>query len=257
MRRALEEMQRLVAHYKAEQAEFEKEIEAIRSGHQQELEQYQTQLQEMMEESNQMQEEREQLERRYQELYHSFQDTVEEEAHKMVSEAASTLVLSPQHTPALLQDVVKTLESQLKQDGDKHVAEALYYLRETQHKAEQLEKTLEEEHMQIAEERQRLIQLQYSVREQAKLRYATLAAHLRARWIVRSGFITTILLLILLILQMFCLYIKLPDTWAIIGPIFFCIGLGFLIARFYSSVIHFHASAPRKQKAATKESPPK
>jgi hypothetical protein len=53
---------------------------------------------------------------------------------------------------------------------------------------------------------------------------------------------------------MFCLYLKLPDTWAIIGPIFFCIGLGFLIARFYSSVIHFHASAPRKQKAAAKES---
>jgi DNA anti-recombination protein RmuC len=116
LRWELDELQHLAYQHKQTQAQLEKEIEAIHSGHQDIIEQYEINLHEMIDERNQLQEAKQALEQRYQELYHSFHDTVEEEATKMVEEAARTLVLSPEHTPALLRDVAKTLEFQVKQN---------------------------------------------------------------------------------------------------------------------------------------------
>ncbi len=105
----LEDMERLLAEYKQAIKQLEWENASIRHSHQLEIEQYQDQLRDMMEEHKQMQDANSQMERRYQELYHSFHEKVEEEATSLVSEAARTLVLSPDHTPPLLHDVVKTL----------------------------------------------------------------------------------------------------------------------------------------------------
>src|SRR5205085_9775163 len=141
--------------------QFEKEIEATHYGHQQEIEQYQSHLREMMEERKELQESYQALQRRYQELYHDYQDTfheaVEEEASKMVTDAARTLVLSPEHVPPLLHDVKKTVEFQIKQEEDQHIAEALYMMRQAQIKAEQLEQELAHERAQMDIERQNIV----------------------------------------------------------------------------------------------------
>jgi hypothetical protein len=249
-------LQRELEIYKAAQAEFDKEIEIIRSSDQQELEQFQEQMHEMMEERNQMQESFKQLEQRYQELYHSYQDAVEEEANKMVAEAARTLILSPEHTPALLRDVVKTLEYQLRQQEDQHVAEALYYLRETQHKAEQLEQLLEQERNQYAAERQNFLNMIVSVRSQAELRSEVLQSHLRARWTTALTLMTSILLLLLPILQIiFLFYFKQSLMISFVGPLAICIVLGFIFARFRSTANYYHASVPHKHKVPAKKAP--
>ena len=103
----IEALQTRIAQYSEVEAQFEQDIENIHHAHQLEIEQYQSHLREMMDELNQKQQAYQEMEQRYQDLYHSFQDAVEEEAGKLVSEAAQTMVLSPEHTPPLLHDVVK------------------------------------------------------------------------------------------------------------------------------------------------------
>lgn len=242
-------LQHELEEYRAIQAEFGTEIDTIRSGHQQELEQFQEQMHEMMEERNQMQETYRQLEQRYQELYHSFQDAVDEEASKIVSEAARTLVISPEHTPELFREVVTTLEYQAKQGEDEHIAEALYYLRETRHKAEHLEQLLEEERNQYATERQNLLTMLASVRSQAQLRHDVLHTHLQARWTTALTLMTTILVLLFPLLQIVLyFYLKLPLMAVFIGPILICIVLAFILAHFRSVTNHYHASVLHKHK---------
>ncbi len=87
------EMQQLIAAYTSLQAQFDQEATSIHGSYQQEREQYQSHLQALMDERNHLQETYSDLERRYMDLYHTFQDAVEEEAHKMVTEAAQTIEL--------------------------------------------------------------------------------------------------------------------------------------------------------------------
>src|SRR6266700_3162078 len=97
LRRELEELQRRVVQHREAEAQLEKEIETVHTGHQLEIEQYQSHL------------------------------------------------LSPEHTPAILHDVMKTLEFQVKQTEDQHVAEIMALMRQVQRKNEQLEHELAQE----------------------------------------------------------------------------------------------------------------
>src|SRR5258708_5300272 len=253
----LDDLEGLLREYNNARAQLEREIAAMRSGHQLEIEQYQDQLRDMMEERNQMQELQADLERRYQELYHSFLDKVEEEATTMVSEAARTLVLSPDHTPPLLHDVVKTLEFQVKQTEDQHVAEILILMRQAQHKAQLLEQETANEQAAIYVELQNLIKLQNSVREQAKMRYKFLDDHLRSRWVTGLTFLTTIALLVLPILQLTFRALGLPLYVWLFLPVALCIVLAYYLARTRVSSRAYDASKHSGQKATIKLPNPK
>ena len=85
------EMQQLLTAYNSLQMQFDQEATSIHGGYEQEREQYQSHVQALMEERNHLQEKYSDLERRYMDLYHTFQDAVEEEAHKMVTDAAQTI----------------------------------------------------------------------------------------------------------------------------------------------------------------------
>src|SRR5258708_35138681 len=253
----LEDLEGLLGENKNARAQLEREIAAMRSSHQLEIEQYQDQLRDMMEERNQMQELQADLERRSQELYHSFHEKVEEEASTMVSEAARTLVLSPDHTPPLLHDVVKTLEFQVKQTEDQHVAEILILMRQAQHKAQLLEQETANEQAAIYVELQNLIKLQNSVREQAKMRYKFLDDHLRSRWVTGLTFLTTIALLVLPILQLTFRALGLPLYVWLFLPVALCIVLAYYLARTRVSSRAYDASKHSGQKATIKLPNPK
>jgi len=242
-----EENKRLHCELNAFQTQFEQELAAVRSGHQQEVEQYQNHLRDLMEESNHLQEAQRHLEQRYQELYHSFQEAVEDEAHKIVTEAASTVVLSPEHTPILLHDLKKTIELQTRQVNDQHVAQTLYLMREAQRKAQQMEQELDQERQQLATERQNLLNLQNSLREQAKLRFAIQQAHLQVRWAAALATTVTVIVLVLILLQWLAYQaLGLPLLAAFLLPVFICFILTLLAARLWASYKHFHHSTPHK-----------
>jgi hypothetical protein len=253
----LEDLEGLLGENKNARAQLEREIAAMRSSHQLEIEQYQDQLRDMMEERNQMQELQADLERRYQELYHSFYEKVEEEATTMVSEAARTLVLSPDHTPPLLHDVVKTLEFQVKQTEDQHVAQILRLMRQAQHKAELLEQEIANERAQIDAERQNLIKLQNSVREQALLRYKSLSDQFRSRWFTTLTFLMMLVLLALSLLQFTLNAFGLPIYILLFLPLVICIVLAYFLARSRVYTRVQEASKQNGQKATIKLPNPK
>src|SRR6266566_3111031 len=125
----IDEQQHLIYQYRQTQAQLEHEIH----------------LREAIEERNQLEATNQDLKRRYQELDHSFHETVSVEAQKMVTEAANTIILTPEHTPPLLHDVAKTVELHMKQTEDQHVAELLSLIRQAQYKADLLEQELANE----------------------------------------------------------------------------------------------------------------
>jgi predicted nucleic acid-binding Zn-ribbon protein len=252
LRWELDELQHLVYQHKQTQAQLEKEIETIHLRHQDIIEQYEINLHEMIDERNQLQEAKQVLEQRYQELYHSFHDTVEEEATKMVEEAARTLVLSPEHTPALLRDVAKTLEFQVKQTEDQHVAELLSLMRQAQHKAALLEEELANEREKIAAERQNLLALQNSISQQAQFRYDTIRKHLQARWTLVVTLMSAVLILLVPIFQLVFFSIKAPLFIALFFPALICVGLAFLVARERTNNSLQQANKQLNQKKTTK-----
>lgn len=248
------ELQRLLASYNSLQAEHEKEIVVIHQGHQQELDQYQMHLRELMDERNRIQEEHILLERRYQDLYASFQGAVEDEAQRMLTAATQTLELAPDQTPMVLQNMVKTIELQVRQEEDKHLVETLYLKREVQRMADQLDAV----HRQLEVERQSLYAQQVSVREQADLRYKTLQGRLRARWRVASAATSIGLIFLLVILQFVFLGLgRVPLSSAIdfllVSPILICIVLAVAFAGPFGIVGHYltqmYHNIPHKKKA--------
>jgi chromosome segregation ATPase len=243
------ELQRLVADYKALQSEFEREVSIIHNGHQQELEHYQNQLNEAVIERDRLREAQQQLEQRYQDLYHSFQETVEEEAHKMVSEATKTLTLSPDSRPALLQDMMETVESQVRRVEDKHLVEALYLKREVERMAGQME----QKYRQLDQELQNLLAMQLTVSEQAKLRMKVLHSRLHARWTVKSVATTLGVLALLIVLQFVCLalfHVQVGSnlSLSLITPIVVCVILALVLATPINMIKHFYTGAPHKRR---------
>jgi len=242
------EMQRLVAEYNSLQARFDQEMAVVHSGYQQESEQYQSHLQELMDERDRLQTAQAQLERRYQDLYHSFQDAVEEEAHKMFTEAAQTLELSPDSAPLFFQDAMKTLELQVRQQEDKHLVEALYLKREVQRMAD----ILARERAQIEEERQRLLVMQSTARQQAELRLKTLQSRLGSRWKAKTVTTTIGMIFLLVMLQFLFLnvaHVKLAASisFLLLLPIIVCSVLAFLLAGPINRIREFYHGAPHKK----------
>lgn len=253
MRRELEgirsEMQRLLAEYTAVQGNFEREVTVIHSGQLQELAQVQHHLRDVMNERNRFQESYRKMEHRYQELYSNFQVAVEEESEKILSDAAQTLVLSPENAPAVLRGAVKTIELQVRQDGDQHLVEA-HTLKD---EFRRITSRLEQEQSELEQERQTLLRMQNSVREQAELRHRTLQAHLRARWTAALAFITTGVLVLLVVLQYLFLfllrvYISTVISVALLAPIVVCVIVAAMFSRPFSTMRHFYRSAPHKKK---------
>lgn len=225
------EIQRLITAGNGVETEFDKDAVLIHNENQQEIARYQKQLRETVENHNKLQEMYLQLERRYEELSQSFHDAIEEEAHRMVANAAKTVDLSLDNPPDLLQDVVRTVELQVRQEEDKHLVETLYLKREVQRMAEEMA----QERQQIDEERQTLLAMQNTVREQALLREKTLQFRLRTRWRLVSAATTVCLLMLLVALQFLFLYLShIPTTsrvpLALLAPILICIILAILLS---------------------------
>nr|BBH95783.1 hypothetical protein KTA_39820 [Thermogemmatispora argillosa] len=241
------ELERLVAAYNAQQASFDEELAALKEGHQRQIEQYQTHLRDMLAENRQLQAEKQRIQEKYKELQRNYQQAVEEEAHKMIAEAANTIIMRPEHVPSLLQDVKKTIELQIRQEEDEQAAATLYLIRDAQRRARQLEEELAREREHIAAERQQLLQMQQSIREQAELRYKTLAAHLGGRWSLAVTLSVILLLVPLPVLQsLFYFVLHFSSAISLYVPIPICIGLVALFARIRAAMATYYSSAPRK-----------
>jgi predicted nucleic acid-binding Zn-ribbon protein len=243
------EMQRLVAEHTAMQGHFEREVSVIHSGHLQELEQTQRHLQEVTKERNRFQESYRKMEHRYQELYSNFQVALEEETEKMLSEAAQTLIISPENAPAVLRGAVKTIELQVRQDEDQQLG-AAHGLKD---EFRRITSRLEQEQSALEEERQTLLRMQNSAREQAELRHKTLQERLRARWTTALAFLTTGVLVLLVVLQylfLFLLRVRISNTIsiALLAPIVLCVLLAIVFSRPFATMRHFYKSAPQKKK---------
>jgi chromosome segregation ATPase len=264
LRRELESLQGQVEDYRESLELLGDEIEAIHRAHQQEIEQYQQHLRDMMDERNQMQEANQQWERRYQELYHSFQDAVEEEANKMVQEAAQTLVLSPEHTPALLGDVVKTLEAQLKQTEDQRTAELLAVMRQAKYKSELLEQEVARERAELAAERENLRAWRESIAQQAQQRYQMERTRLQGRWTAGLTLISMLLFTLMVVLELVFYSFHIALYITLFVPLAICMVLSYIIAHLHTrGRIRVQVKAqpqkspaktgqPQKAKAATK-----
>lgn len=245
-----EEMRQLNTRYAAVKADYEKELSIIHNGQQLELEQYHGQLQEVTGERNHLKEAYFQLERRYQELYNDFQQTVEEEARKMVADAAKTLVLTPDDEPEMMRDVMKTIKLHAQQVEDKQLVEVLYLKREVQRLGDQLSR----ERLELEQERQRLLQMQHTAREQAELRHKVVLSRLRTRWTMAVAFVTTSAIVLLVLLQLLFLGMDhVPFTagldFAIFAPILFAVIFSLIFAHPISKIRSIYKSAPHKKKS--------
>ena len=248
LRHEVEELQSRIAQYAEAEAQFEQEIDTIHHAHQLEIEQYQSHLREMMDELNQKQQALQDMEQRYQELYHSFQDSVEEEAVKLVTEAAQTMLLSPEHTPPILHDVVKTLEFQVKQTEDQHVAELMALMRQAQRKNELLEQELARERENLFNERQKVFEAQNRMREQSELRRKMIESYLRTRFAMSVSGLTTVFLIVYgMIALALATVIKWPITWSIILPLVVCAVLAFIITRMSANARYFRPPDAKKK----------
>jgi cation transport ATPase len=242
-----------------ELAEATRDIEEIQVSHQQEVEFYQTQLQTALTSRDNLQEEHNNLELRYRELYHAFQSAVEAEATKIVDEAARTIELTPDDRPAQVKDIMKTVELRVRQVEDKHTAEALYLMRQTQRKANKLEHELMLERQQITLERQNLHNLQNSAREQAELRRRTVEQRLRAQYTLSLTLISSVLLILLPLLQITLftlLHIQLTHVvlFLLFAPLLICALLAGLFAHLRASTRMIKTVAPPKTKEKEKSS---
>ncbi|GAC1384950.1 MAG: hypothetical protein NVSMB33_13710 [Ktedonobacteraceae bacterium] len=243
-------------------AEAGKSEETVPGNHSQEIEHYRYQVHELLEEQNRLQEAYRQLEHRFQEQYHTFRREAEEEAHRMVADAAHTIELTPENRPdrpAAFHDIMKTVEFHVRQAQDKHTAEALYLMRQAQRKAAKLEYELTQERQQIATERQNLHNLQTSAREQAELRKRIVGERLRAQYTLTLTIMTTFFLLLLPIFQLIAYsFIHLRFTpqivLALFAPLLVCMVLVAIFSYIRSSTRIISHGMPQKKVVQTKNS---
>ncbi len=244
------EMQRLLVDYTSMQAQFEREVSVIHNGQLQELEHYQSHLQEVTNERNRLQASYRQMEHRYQELYANFQVAVQEEAEKQLSEAAQTLILSPEQAAAVLPGAaMKTIEFHVNQAKTKQLVEAQYLTGE----AQRITTHLEQEQFNVEEERQKLLHMQNSAREQAELRQKTIQSQLRVRWTAALAFVTTGVLVLLVVLQylflfLFHVHFVMAITISLVAPILVCVIVAIVFSHPFSAIRYHYTSAPHKKK---------
>lgn len=183
-------------------------------------------------------------------LHHSFGTAVEEEAEKLVLSATQTLELSLDETPPLLASVKKTIKLHAQQVEDVQLVETLYLKGEVQ----RMSQILQQERRQIDDERQTLIVMRNSIREQARLRYKTIDTHLRVRWKASFAFATILLLLLYMVLQFVFLAIFHVAMGAILdlslfGPIIVCSLITLALVHPLALFKGLYESVPHKKKA--------
>lgn len=249
----LDELQHLIYQYRQTQAQQEQEIGELQTSKQNVIEQYEMHLREAIDEHKQLEATNQELKRRYQELEHSFHEKVSEEAKKMVSEAANTIILTPEHTPPLLHDVAKTVELHVKQTEDQHVAELLALIHQAQYKSDLLEQELTNEREKTAQERQNLLDQQARITEQAQYRYSTMQQHLQAHWTIILTLMAASLLILVPILQFFFIALKVPLFIAIFLPVGISVCIAFFFARHYTNKKVQEANKKLEQKSNTKQ----
>jgi hypothetical protein len=227
------------------QEQFDNELGAMHSSYQQQIIEYQNQLRDLMEDHNRIQAAKLELEQHYQELYHNFQYAVEEEAQKMLTEAVSTVEITPEHTPVLLRDARKTIELHARQVEDKHAAQALNLMRDAQRKAQQLEQELDHERRQMLAERQSALNFQNRVREQEKLRFEAQRTRLHAQWVGTVTIMVMISVICFLVIQAGVFYFVDPSfSFSSIAAIVVCAVLSFFVARLSIFLNHIRESTP-------------
>jgi len=243
------ELQKVLSEYTQLRSEFDHEIAVVHQGHEQDLTYYQTQLQELMDERNQLKEAQQALEDRYQALQNSVQDTVQEEAHKLMQEATETAIRTPENASPLVQDVVKTVELHVRQEEEKHLIEALYLKREVQRMAE----VLKQERQDLQKEQKQLLSFQLSVHEQAKTRQKFLEERLYIRQRVFSVLTSLALLAVFVVLEFVCLALFRTSAagtvaLSILLPVVVCILLRLLLETPLSFLKTMYASAPHRRR---------
>jgi hypothetical protein len=253
LRAALEgqraEMQKVLSEYTQVRSELDQEIAIVHQGHQQDLTYYQTQLQELMDERNQLSETQQALEDRYLTLQKSFQDTVQEEAHKLMQEAAETALRSPESASPLVQDVVQAVESHLRQEEDKHLIEALCLKREVKRMAD----IIEQERQHLQQEQEQFIEFQLSIREQANTRQKLHEERLHTHQRVISLVTSFALLALFIVLEFVCLALFHTPVLgsvalSIMLPIVACILLRIILATPLHLLKTMYTSAPHKRR---------
>jgi hypothetical protein len=244
------EMQKVLSEYAQLRSEFDHEITTVHQGHQQDLAYHQTQLQELMDERNQLSETLHALEEHHQTLQKSFQDTIQEEAHKLMQEATEAAIRSPENASPLLQDVVKTVELHVRQEEEKHLIEALCLKREVKRMAT----ILEQERQQLQQEQQKLLSFQLSIREQAKVRQKLHEERLHTQQKVISLVTSFALLALFIVLEFTCLALFHTPvvgsvTLSIVIPIVVCVLLRFVLATPLHLLKTIYTSAPHRRRA--------
>ena len=244
------EVQRLISERDMLKSEAEREVAVIHNGQQQEVVQYQNHLQELMNEHNRLQQAYAGLEQHYQELSATFQHGIEEEVHKRIADSAAEISLTPTQTPEMMQDAIKELERQVKEEGDRYLAEAVYLKRE----ANRMINTLEQERQQLATLRQEVYAWQHNVRQQAEVRQKTLHARLHDRWRIASLLTSLGLVGLLVVLQLVCLAllhvsVAVPIAFALVAPIVVCIICAFIFTKPVTMLNHMFKSAPHRKRA--------
>ncbi len=179
---------------------------------------------------------------------HISQLKIEEEARRLIADAAQTMELAPDDPHPLLRDVAKTIEFKTKQEGDRHTTSAIYMVREAQRKAELMQQSLQQEQDSLAAERQKLIEMQQSVREQADLRYKTLESRLKARWTAVFAVLITALLALMSLLQLLFFALKLATPIALFLPLMICVVLAGIGGYLRSVLSHLGSQVPQKKK---------
>lgn len=157
--------------------------------------------------------------------------------------------VNPDETAPWLRQLFNNAEARMHLSSDKQLAEMLYLKREVK----RMVGSLERERQQLNEERQHVIVLQHSVREQATLRENALNARLHARWRVVSISTSVGLLALLVVLQFACLALfHVPAvaslTLALLTPIIACVVLAFVLASPMALFKMFCDSLPRRIK---------
>ncbi len=243
------EVERLQQELNTVQTTFNNQIGAIHSGHLHDIEQYQESLAEVTAERNQLQEDYFTLQQHYQELAQIHPETIDEEAQKRILQAMETLESSPEETPPWLADIAQMLDIRMRQDEDRELAQAYILKRDL----ERIAVELEQERKDVANERQRVLALQSSVRQQAKQREQLIKARLRIRSTMRVTGTAAILVVLLVVLQfasiaLFHIYVNLPILFTLLVPILVCVGLAPVFASRFSDIKYIYQSAPHQQK---------
>jgi hypothetical protein len=179
-----------------------------------------------------------------------FQQALHMELQRQLDEALQQYESNPTNIPPLLQDVIRTIDRQSTRLEEKQLVETLFLKRELQ----QLAEHLQEEESKLKQEQERVITLQYSIRQQAALREQSIRDRLFTRWRL-TAITTAISLLFCLVISQFValalLHIQIAPalSFALLAPIVFCVLAALLFVRPAAMVRQMYYSAPHKKKS--------